>query len=86
MLGYYECLHISVSFSCFTAEETENELSKLISFGVTIFLLFAFILMLLILSRFFYHIMTSTMQFYTAMQYVKVMGQASFVDIDAFRL
>lgn len=40
-------------FSCFTEEETENEFSKLISFDVTIFFLSAFILMLLILSRFF---------------------------------
>ena len=85
MLGYYECLHISVSFSCLTEEETENELSKLISSGVTIFSVFAFVLILPTISL-FYHIMTSTIQFYTAMQYVKVMGQASLVDIDAFRL
>ena len=49
------------------------------SFGVTRFFLFAFILMLLILSRVF-------IIFHTAMQYVKVMGQASFADNDAFRL
>ena len=46
---------------------------------MTKFFLFAFILMLLILSRVF-------IIFYTAMQYVKVMGQASFADNDAFRL